>query len=103
MCREGGAVQRGAGLGCRRLVAPEVFEAVGRQLRVSHRVLDVPVAEVVLNRPGVMPLVGELEAAGVAQHMRVDWKAELRLVAGSGDDLPDGGSVMAPRRSVVKT
>jgi hypothetical protein len=44
-------------------------------------VLDVPVAEVVLNRSGVLSLVGECEAAGVAQHVGVNWEAKIGLVS----------------------
>ena len=36
------------------------------------RVLDVLVPEVVLQGPGVMAIIGQLEATGVAQHVRVD-------------------------------
>ena len=32
---------------------------------------DVAVAKIALNRPGVVPVAGELEAAGVAEHMGV--------------------------------
>ena len=60
-----------AGLSSERSVAPEIFEPVRRQLGVAHRVLDVLVAEVGLHRPRVCALVGELVAAGMAQHVRV--------------------------------
>src|SRR5262245_66663513 len=46
-------------------VLPEPIEAVGAQLAISHRVHDVAVAEVVLQRAGVDAVVGELEAAGM--------------------------------------
>ena len=55
-----------------------------------HGVLDVPVPEVVLNRPGVVALVRELEAAGVAEHVRVDRKAEPRGSTRPRDDLTNG-------------
>jgi hypothetical protein len=47
------------------LVFPEPLKAIRGHLGVPNRVLDVPVTEVVLNRPGIMALVRELEAAGV--------------------------------------
>lgn len=36
--------------------------------------LDVPMIAVVLVCPCIVPLVGERIAAGVAQHVRVDWE-----------------------------
>ena len=75
----------------RGLVPPEGLKPVGCELRIPHRVLNVSMAEVVLNRPGVVSLVGELEATGVAQHVRVNGEAKLGLVASASDDLPDRG------------
>src|SRR6516165_38117 len=54
------------------LIPPKVPEPVGRHFGVSDRVLDVLVPEVVLQGPGVMAIIGQLEATGVAQHVRVD-------------------------------
>jgi len=54
-----------------RSVLPEALEPVCRELGVSHRVLNVLVPQIVLQRARVLPVVGELEAAGVAQHVRV--------------------------------
>jgi len=54
-------------------------------------VLDIPVAEVMLDRPSVVTLVSEFEAARVAQHVRVNRESELGLVTGPGNDLPDRG------------
>ena len=51
---------------------PKVLEPVGRQFGVSDRVLDVLVPEVVLQGPGVMAIICELEPAGMAKHVRVD-------------------------------
>jgi hypothetical protein len=41
-------------------------------------VLDVLVAEIVLQGSGVDALIGQLEAAGMAQHLRVNLKWHLR-------------------------
>jgi len=49
--------------------APEILEAVRRQLGIAHGVLDIPVTEIGLQRPGIVPLVGQSEAAGVSEHM----------------------------------
>jgi hypothetical protein len=59
--------------------SPEVFEPARRQLGVSHRVLDVAVAEVSLQRPRIVALVGQRKAARVAQHVRMSRKAQLGL------------------------
>jgi hypothetical protein len=40
-------------------------------------VLDVLVAHVVLERPGIVPVVGELEARCVSEHVRMDREGEL--------------------------
>ena len=45
--------------------------------------------EVELNAPRVLPIVGELEAGGVAQHVRVNGHAELGIFAGLCDDFAD--------------
>ena len=74
------------------LVAPEPFEAVGSELRIPDGVLNVSMAEVVLDRTGVVPLVGELEAAGMTQHVRVHMEPEIRLVAGASYDFPHRGA-----------
>jgi hypothetical protein len=50
---------------------PEVLEPRRRQLCVPHRVLDVLMAKICLERPRVMPRVGQREPAGMSQHVRV--------------------------------
>ena len=48
--------------------------------------LDVLVPEVVLQSPRVVAIVGELETAGVAQHVRVDRKWHLGGLADALDE-----------------
>src|SRR5262245_46427175 len=55
-----------------RSASPKVLESVGRHFGVPDRVLDVLVAKVVLQGPRVVAIVGELEPAGMAKHVRVD-------------------------------
>ena len=43
--------------------------------------LDRLVAEIGLDGPGIDAVVGQLEAAGVAQHVRVDFYIELSGLA----------------------
>src|SRR5262249_43648992 len=54
-----------------RSILPEPIEAVGAQFGIPHRVLDVTVAQEVLQRAGVDAVIGKLEAAGVVQHVRM--------------------------------
>lgn len=51
--------------------------------------LDLPVRQIVLNRSGVVPVIGQLEAATVAQHVGMDWKLEAHPLPGPGQDFPD--------------
>jgi hypothetical protein len=67
------------------LVFPKVFEPVRRHFGVSDRVHDIFVAHKVLKGSSVMPIVGELVASGVPQHMRVDWERELCGFPSSGN------------------
>jgi hypothetical protein len=57
------------------LLSPEVLEPARRQLGVSHRVLDIAVAEVGLQRSRIVALVGQCKTTGVAQHVRMSRKA----------------------------
>ena len=59
------------------LIPPKVLEPVGRHFGVSDRVLDVLVPKVVLQGPGVMAIVRELEPTGMAKHVRVDGEWHL--------------------------
>src|SRR5262245_63925788 len=56
---------------------PKLFEPVGRHIGVPDRMLDVLVPQVVLQRPRVVAIVGELEPTGMAKHVRVDRKWHL--------------------------
>ena len=52
--------------------SPQPFKPSRRRARVLHRVRDVPVPEVVLDQSSVEPLVSEIKACRVTQHVRVD-------------------------------
>lgn len=49
--------------------------------------LNIPVPQVMLNRPGVVPLVRQVEAAGVAQHVGVRREIKAGRTPGPGDQL----------------
>src|SRR4051794_16955209 len=50
------------------LISPEVLEPIGRKLGVSDGVLDVLMAEVVLQAASVHALVRQLVPAGMSEH-----------------------------------
>jgi hypothetical protein len=60
---------------------------------VADGVLDVAVAEVVLNEPRVRALVGQREAASVPQHVRVSIERESGQLAVGADRQPRGPAV----------
>ena len=51
-----------------RLISPKVFKTRWRQFRIPNRMLNIFVAEIGLQRPGIMPPVGQRVATrmGVA-------------------------------------
>ncbi len=55
-------------------LSPQPLESPGIRLGVAHRVLDLLVAHVVLNQSGVVPLVHQIVAARVFEHMGMDRK-----------------------------
>ena len=67
----------------RALIPPEAYKPIRSQLRVSHRVLNV--------RSGVVTVICQLVAAGVAQHVGMNRDAELSLLASASDDLSNRG------------
>ena len=70
----------------RELVPPKILEPVGCHVGVPNGVLDVLVPEVVLQGPRVVAIVGELEAAGVAKHVRMDREWHLGSLAEALDE-----------------
>ncbi len=53
-------------------LAPEIAEPVRRKLRIAYCVLNVPMAEIGLERARVVTVICELVPASVAQHMWVN-------------------------------
>jgi hypothetical protein len=53
-------------------------ETLGREPRIANRVGDGLVAEVVLDRPCINPIIRQLETGGVSQHVGMDRKAKVR-------------------------
>src|SRR5262245_58911318 len=72
-------------------ILPEPIEAVGAKLGISHRERDVAVAQVVLQRAGVDAIVGELEAAAVAQHVRMSRERKSGQFSSPADHFEEPG------------
>jgi len=70
-----------------KLILPEVFEAVRRQGRVADRGHDRSVAEIGLDGASVVAVVGELEPAGMPQHVGMHEEREFRSQYASRHDL----------------
>src|SRR5262245_61051665 len=63
---------------------PKVLEPLGRHFGVPDRMLDVFMPE--LPSPRVVAIIGELEPAGMAKHVRVDWEWHLGGLAEALDE-----------------
>jgi hypothetical protein len=50
------------------LISPETFETIWRECSVSRRILDVSVSQVGLQCTGIVTVIRQLKAAGVAKH-----------------------------------
>ena len=89
--------------GNRSQIAPEILKSRRRKLGVADRVLNVVVAEVRLQRPCVVPLVGQRVTAGVPQHVRVRLEAQLGLVPARSIMRANPAVVNGAPRSDVNT
>jgi hypothetical protein len=81
--------------GCAAPSTAKILEPVRRQCRVDGRARDRPMAEPSLDRPGVVALVGQRVAAGVAQHvgMGLDLKLGASRRALRGQSRPWGTAI----------
>lgn len=71
-------------------VVPKVVEAAGGKLGVNNGVLNISVAEKVLDGASIVTVVGEFEAGRMPKHMRVNRHPELCGNTCPGDDTPEG-------------
>ena len=81
-------------------VPPKVLEPIGCHVGVPDRVLNVLVAEVVLKGPRVVAIVGQLEPARMAKHVRVDGEWQL---GGLPETLDKPVEMIGPPRSETNT
>src|SRR3954454_5038324 len=72
-------------------VLPKILEPLRGQLGVPCGVLDVAMAQPLLNGSCVVPIVGQLKAASVAQHVRMDREGELGRCADARQLLAEAG------------
>src|SRR5579862_5514030 len=72
-------------------IFPKGFEPIRRQFCVSNGVLDVLVAQIVLHRARVLPVIRQLIAARMPQHMRMDREWKRPVLPYPGDHLPEAG------------
>ena len=70
-------------------VPPESVEPVRGQFGVTHRMLYVLVAHVVLDGPCIVALIGQVKSTGMSEHMGMNWEAQFCLLASPGDHLPN--------------
>src|SRR3954452_15349459 len=70
-------------------VLPEILEPLRGQLGVPCGVLDVAMAQPLLNGSCVVPIVGQLKAASGAQHVRMDSQGAGVAAGAAGLRLPD--------------
>jgi hypothetical protein len=84
-------------------LAPEVLEPIRRQLGVAHRVLDVLVAETVLQGSGIVPVVGELIAARMPQHVRMQLERHPGGLAKPLDEMVEADGAHAIADEVIRT
>jgi hypothetical protein len=69
-------------------ILPKALEPIRAEFRIAHRVCDVPVTEVLLDRSRIVPFVCELVAGGVPKHVRMDREGEFRELAGARNQFP---------------
>src|SRR5215203_4994625 len=72
-------------------IFPEGFEAIGCEFGVAHRVLDGLVPEIMLHGPRVLAVVGQLVAARMPQHVRVNRERKRCGLACAGQHLAKAG------------
>jgi hypothetical protein len=83
-----------AGLGL--WLLPQPLEPMPGNPGVMGGVLGISVAEVFLHRPQISALIGQVVAAGVAEHVRPDPGDGSLLVRYKGRDQISGSCKLAP-------
>ncbi len=71
------------------LVPPEAVEPSRTQFCVPDRMLDIPVTQPKLQRPGVVASISQRESTPMSQHMRVYRKRKPGRLTRTGHHLAD--------------
>lgn len=80
-----GRVRRGP---VERLIRPKRGEALDVQLGIAHGVLNILVPQVVLNRPGIVAVIGQLKARSMAEPVGMHREPQLGCRSGTCPNLP---------------
>src|SRR6266511_1250354 len=72
---------------CDASILPEPLEAIRGKLGVTDGMLDGTMPEVSLQRPGIHAVIGELEAASMAEHVGVNSEVKACRLTSSGNEL----------------
>src|SRR5262245_8899758 len=75
-----------------RSAPPKVLEPVGCHVGVPDGMLNVLVAEIVLQGTGIMAIVGELEPAGMAKHVGMDREWHLGGLPALDEPMESNGA-----------
>jgi len=70
-------------------ILPNILKSPRRQVRVFHRVLNVPMPEVELDRARILVRIGQLIPTRMPELVRMHWKAQGSHLARLGDHLAD--------------
>src|SRR6266481_8662747 len=81
---------------------PQLLEPCRVGGRVLDGVLDVPMSEVILNEPSIRALIGQSEAASVAQHVGMDEQGQGSGGAVFSQEQVNGRAVHGLRCSLTK-
>src|SRR2546430_13542404 len=71
-------------------ILPEITKPLGGQFRVTYRVLNMAMPEVLLNGARIDAFVCQVKATRMAEHMRMDRKRELGVETRTQNDMADG-------------
>jgi hypothetical protein len=78
------------------VIPPKILKPLRRQLGVFHRVLNVPMSQVELDRARILVRIGQLIPTPVPELVWMHREAQLGDLTGVGDHLPDTGIRQRP-------
>jgi len=78
------------------IITAKVLEPIDGQLGIADGVLDVLMTEIMLERASIVAIVGELVAAGVPEHVRVDAEWHLRGLTEALDEPVEAYGAYGP-------